>query len=145
MERGTGKPARSILPKDLVVAGKTGTSSDFRDSWFSGFSGNSLVVVWVGYDNDQSTGFTGAAGALPIWAHVMAGMSPTSWNAPMPESLAQTWIDYHTGERIEQGCTEDAVPIAVPTGTQLPVKAGCGAPQDGVVQRVGDWLSKLVH
>jgi penicillin-binding protein 1B len=145
MNKGTGKPARAMLPPNLVVAGKTGTSSDYRDSWFAGFSGSSLVVVWVGYDNDQPTGFTGAAGALPVWAHVMAGMKPTSWDAPMPESLAQTWIDYRTGERVEQSCAQDAVPIAVPTGTQLPIKTGCGGGLDSVVQRVGDWLHGLVH
>jgi penicillin-binding protein 1B len=146
MNRGTGKPARAALPADLVVAGKTGTSPDERDSWFAGFAANALVVVWVGYDNYQPTGFTGAAGALPVWAHVMAGMRPESWDAPMPESLAQTWIDYHSGERIEQGCLQDAVPVAVPVGTQMPVKAGCGGgAESSVVQRVGEWLHNLVH
>ena len=72
MEHGTGRAARALLPPDLIVAGKSGTSSDYRDSWFAGFSGNDLVVVWVGYDDDEPTGFTGSAGALPVWARVMS-------------------------------------------------------------------------
>ena len=48
MEHGTGRAARALLPPQLVVAGKSGTSSDYRDSWFAGFSGSHLAVVWVG-------------------------------------------------------------------------------------------------
>ncbi|MBV8805541.1 MAG: penicillin-binding protein 1B, partial [Sinobacteraceae bacterium] len=98
MVRGTGKPAHSVLPANLVVAGKSGTSSDLRDDWFAGFSGSHVVVVWVGYDDNLPTGFTGSSGALPVWARLMAGLGTTSWNAPMPESLAETWIDFPTGE-----------------------------------------------
>ena len=56
MEHGTGRAARALLPPTLVVAGKSGTSSDYRDSWFAGFSGSHLAVVWVGYDDNVPTG-----------------------------------------------------------------------------------------
>jgi penicillin-binding protein 1B len=148
MVKGTGKPARSLLPSNLVVAGKSGTSSDLRDDWFAGFSGAHLAVVWVGYDSNLPTGFTGSQGALPVWARLMAGLGTTSWNAPMPESLAETWIDYPTGQQVEQGCTEDAISIAVPAGTQLPMKSGCGNTNggiDAIVKRAGEWLRDLVR
>ena len=146
MERGTGRPARPMLPASLVVAGKSGTSSDLRDSWFAGFSGSHVVVVWVGYDADLPTGLTGSTGALPVWARLMAGMQETSWDAPMPESLAETWVDYATGERVEKGCSQDAVPIAVPVGTQLPMKAGCGQNAlQGIVERAGEWLRDIIR
>ncbi|HWG29250.1 MAG TPA: penicillin-binding transpeptidase domain-containing protein, partial [Steroidobacteraceae bacterium] len=148
MERGTGRPARAVLPANLAVAGKSGTSSDLRDSWFAGFSGSHVVVVWVGYDDDMPTGLTGSAGALPVWARIMAGSQEVSWDAPMPESLAETWIDYDTGERVEKGCTPEAVPIAVPVGTQLPVKAGCtNSPHtiQSIVERAGEWLRDIIH
>ena len=146
MERGTGRPARPMLPASLVVAGKSGTSSDLRDSWFAGFSGSHVVVVWVGYDADLPTGLTGSTGALPVWARLMAGMQETSWDAPMPESLAETWVDYATGERVEKGCSQDAVPIAVPVGTQLPMKAGCGENAlQGIVERAGEWLRDIIR
>ncbi len=129
MDHGTGRPARALLPPGLVVAGKSGTSSDYRDSWFAGFSGSHVAVVWVGYDNDQPTGFTGSAGALPVWAHLMGSLGTTSWNAPMPESLAEVQIEYPTGLRVVPGCAEDIVAVAVPAGTELPAKPGCGFPQ----------------
>ncbi len=147
MERGTGRPARTVLPANLVVAGKSGTSSDLRDDWFAGFSGSHLAVVWVGYDNNQPTGFTGSSGALPVWARLMASLGTTSWNAPLPESMAEAWIDYPTGLMVEPGCSEDAAPIAVPVGTQLPMKPGCGAQSgiDSIVKRAGEWLRDIMH
>ncbi len=150
MDHGTGRPARALLPPGLVVAGKSGTSSDYRDSWFAGFSGSHVAVVWVGYDNDQPTGFTGSAGALPVWAHLMASLGTTSWNAPMPESLAEVQIEYPTGLRVVPGCAEDIVAVAVPAGTELPAKPGCGFPaaQTQVTDPVNtliDSARKLLH
>jgi penicillin-binding protein 1B len=147
MEKGTGRSARAVLPANLVVAGKSGTSSDYHDNWFAGFSGNHLAVVWVGYDDNLPTGFTGSSGALPIWARLMAGLGTTSWDAPMPESLAETWIDYSSGLRVDKSCSDDnAVPIAVPVGTELPMKPGCGGNTlQSIVERAGEWIRDLLH
>ena len=146
MVKGTGKSARTMLPANLVVAGKSGTSSDLRDDWFAGFSGSHLVVVWVGFDDNRSTGLTGSSGALPVWARVMAGLSTSSWSAPLPESLAETWINYQTGAQVDASCAQDAVPIAVPVGTQLPVQPGCGTNGiDSIVKRAGEWLRDIMH
>jgi penicillin-binding protein 1B len=149
MERGTGRPARSVLPADLVVVGKSGSTSDLRDSWFAGFSGSHLEVVWVGYDDNQPTGFTGAAAALGVWSHVLAGLGTTSWSATTPDSLTDVWIDYLTGLELEDGCKDnnkDAIRIAVPLSTQLPKKPGCiGAEQPGLAQRLGERLRGIIH
>lgn len=151
MDRGTGRPARPLLPPDLVVAGKSGTSSDYRDSWFAGFSGSDLTVVWVGYDDNAPTGFTGSAGALPVWAHVMAALGGTSWNAPMPEGLVNMDMEYTTGLRVLPGCSEDRVTVAVPAAAvaQVAAKPGCGFPDSNPVitflDRTQQWLHNLVH
>jgi penicillin-binding protein 1B len=152
MVRGTGRPAKAVLPANLVVAGKSGTSSDLRDNWFAGFSGSHMTVVWVGYDDNLPTGFTGSSGALPVWARLMAGLGTTSWNAPLPESLAETWIDYSTGLQVQAGCSSaDSTPIAVPVGTQIPLKPGCAAQSNGtsgigeIVKRAGEWLRDIMH
>ncbi|MBV8852001.1 MAG: hypothetical protein JOY91_01310 [Sinobacteraceae bacterium] len=68
----------------------------------------------------------------------------------MPEELAETFIDYATGEQLTAGCAGDATPIAVPVGTQLPVKPGCGTRAndnglDAVVKRAGEWLRDIIH
>ena len=151
MDHGTGRSARALLPPDLVVAGKSGTSSDFRDSWFAGFSGNHLAVVWVGYDDDQPTGFTGSAGALPVWAHIMAGLGTSSWNAPLPESLSEVDIEYPTGLRAARTCATDIVAVAVPRDAAVPPRPGCalpvGAPSQsaGVLERAQQWLRSMAH
>lgn len=150
MDRGTGRAARPLLPPDLVVAGKSGTSSDFRDSWFAGFSGSDLTVVWVGYDDNAPTGFTGSAGALPVWTRIMAALGGSSWNAPMPEGLVDMQIEFATGLRVLPGCSDDRVTVAVPAGTQVPAKPGCGFPDSGnpvatFIDRTQQWLRNLVH
>jgi penicillin-binding protein 1B len=150
MSRGTGRSARALLPPDLVVAGKSGTSSEYRDSWFAGFSGSDLAVVWVGYDDDAPTGFTGSAGALPVWAHIMAALNGRSWNQPMPEGLLEVEIEYPTGLRVLPGCSDDRVTVAVPAGVQIPPKPGCGFPEAGspvttLINRTERWLHALLH
>ena len=154
MDHGTGRPARAVLPPNLEVAGKSGTSSDYRDSWFAGFSGSHLAVVWVGYDNDEPTGFTGSAGALPVWAHLMANLGTSSWQAPMPEGLAEVQIEYPTGLRVAPGCAEDIVAVAVPAGSELPAKPGCGFPVSQpaandpvttIIDSAQKWLHRLTH
>jgi penicillin-binding protein 1B len=155
MDHGTGRSARALLPADLVVAGKSGTSSDYRDSWFAGFSGSHLAVVWVGYDDDAPTVFTGSAGALPVWAHIMSGLGTSSWTAPMPESLAEVHIEYPTGLRAVPGCAQDIVAVAVPGDAKLPAHPGCGFPETvaagaapatgNVLDRAQQFLKGLVH
>jgi penicillin-binding protein 1B len=53
------------------AAGKTGTTSEYRDTWFAGFTPDFTTVVWVGYDRNEKTGLTGASGAVPVWTEVM--------------------------------------------------------------------------
>jgi len=148
MERGTGRPARAVLPEGFTVAGKSGTSSDLRDSWFAGFSGSALAVVWIGYDDDRVTGFTGTSGALNIWSHLMASIGGTSWNTPLPESLQEITIDYPTGLKAQAGCSDDLVSVPVPAGTDPVLKPGCpgvAPPAAGTAQSLLDRASKWLH
>ncbi len=150
MDRGTGRAAHAILPAQFVVGGKSGTSSDYRDSWFAGFSGSDLTVVWVGYDDNAPTGFTGSAGALPVWAHIMADLGGSSWSAPMPDGVVDMQIEYGTGLRVLPGCSDDRVTLAMPAGAQVPGKPGCGfsdtaSPVTTFLERSERWLHALVH
>ncbi|HOE18487.1 MAG TPA: PBP1A family penicillin-binding protein [Syntrophorhabdaceae bacterium] len=71
IKNGTGRSAASM---PHVLAGKTGTTDDFRDAWFIGFSPNLLCAVWVGYDKKTNLGNkeSGATAALPIWIDFMS-------------------------------------------------------------------------
>jgi penicillin-binding protein 1B len=119
MERGTGRPARRSLPPGLVVAGKTGTSNDYRDSWFSGFSGSHLIVVWMGHDDNSQTGLTGTTGALAAWSKLMSSIPTTSFDPLMPESLENRWIDYYSGRETSPYCNGSAVSMPFRIGTPL--------------------------
>ena len=72
IERGTGAPARALGVRG-AVAGKTGTTDEYHDAWFVGFSTSVVVGVWVGFDQPASIGRDayGARVALPIWADFM--------------------------------------------------------------------------
>jgi len=146
MERGTGRPARANLPSGLVVAGKSGTSSDFRDSWFAGFSGSHLAVVWIGYDDNSPTGLTGSSGSLSVWSRLMGSINTTPLSATLPDGLEETQIEYLTGLAAKPGCGEEVITIAVPKGTQLPAKPGCEAGAlDSVAERARSWLRGIIH
>jgi penicillin-binding protein 1A len=71
IQRGTGRRARELGRPDL--AGKTGTSNDRRDAWFSGFNGDLVATAWVGFDQDRSLGAgeEGSRTALPVWKYFM--------------------------------------------------------------------------
>jgi penicillin-binding protein 1B len=56
----------------LKPAGKTGTSNDSRDSWFAGWTGDHLAVIWVGNDQNQPTGLYGATGAMRVWSGIFS-------------------------------------------------------------------------
>ena len=77
MDRGTGRVARQ-LGVDGSIAGKTGTTNDYRDAWFIGYTPERVAGVWVGFDQNDVTGLSGAAAALPIWASIIKRIRPAS-------------------------------------------------------------------
>jgi len=71
VRNGTARGVLTGFRYDYGLAGKTGTTDDYRDSWFAGFSGNYLTVVWLGRDDNKPTSLTGASGAAKVWSKVM--------------------------------------------------------------------------
>ena len=72
--QGTAKWLGGKLPDGLTMAGKTGTTDGMRDSWFAGFSGDKVAVVWVGRDDYEPMGLAGGTGALRVWGDFMLAM-----------------------------------------------------------------------
>lgn len=103
MQTGTAKAARAVLP-NFRVAGKTGTTDDLRDSWFAGFAGDYLAVVWMGRDDNQSTRLTGATGALKAWLAFMAETSHVPMSFDAPAGIEYAWVDAQTGALSAEQC-----------------------------------------
>jgi penicillin-binding protein 1B len=138
MERGTGRAVRAQLPGDLVVAGKTGTSDDLRDSWFAGFTNDHLIVTWLGADDNSPIGLTGSTGAAKIWGGLLRSVEASSYSAPPPVELEERWIEYQTGAPTAARCP-DAVMVPVPAGADIPRVFGCGG-ESGFGARVRSWF-----
>jgi len=126
MQRGTGKSAQQRLRRGLTTAGKTGTSDDLRDSWFAGFTGNRLVVAWIGNDANEPVGLTGSSGAARVFSHIVTELDTVPYHAPVPGGLEQVWIDYATGLETEPGC-ESAVSLAMHRSELPPQAVSCGS------------------
>jgi penicillin-binding protein 1A len=99
VRRGTGVRAMQLGRRDL--AGKTGTTNEQRDAWFSGYNDHLVTSVWVGFDNHEPLGKRelGGRAALPVWMEYMAVALEGVEDSPpiMPEGLAQARIDPETG------------------------------------------------
>ena len=111
--------ARALATDGLLKlrpAGKTGTSNDQRDSWFAGYTGSHLAVVWVGRDDNQPTGLMGATGAMRVWSRLFLELP----GLPLfPErgggALQWAWVSRDGERRSQSDC---------PGARELPFLAG---------------------
>ena len=109
VEHGTGMSAKWL---GANVAGKTGTTDDYSDAWFVGFSPRMTVAVWLGRDRKAPIGkkMTGAKAAQPIWNEFMKGYLETLDEATreedfsVPAGVVFTPVDAFTGERAVPPC-----------------------------------------
>jgi penicillin-binding protein 1A len=134
IERGTGQRARALGRSDL--AGKTGTTNDGRDAWFSGFNADLVATAWVGFDQERPLGRDeeGARTALPMWVYFMreALRGQPSRRLPMPDGVVTARIpgdpDAFSGEAPAE--FEYFLADHLPSGV-----AGEGVPGDPPQQR----------
>ena len=104
VEEGTGRVVRR-MGFQHPAGGKTGTTNDYKDAWFDGFTKDLSASVWVGYDSNNSMidrngrGLTGGGASAPIWTYFMkkalSGKSPV--NFPVPEGIRFVEVDSETG------------------------------------------------
>ncbi len=119
--RGTGR-ALNAQGRFEGIAGKTGTSNDWRDAWFVAYSPELVVAVWVGRDDGQSIGMSGATAALPIVAGFLSDIEPEDgWDGPRPpDGLIEATVSAGAGDWFgECGTTEVFL-----EGTE-PAEQGC--------------------
>jgi penicillin-binding protein 1B len=125
----------------MDIAGKTGTTDDLRDSWFAGYTGDRLAVVWVGRDDNQSTGLTGSTGALLIWRDLFAQVGDQGPLQSAVEGIEILRIDPLSGLRADNGCP-DAVELPFIQGSG-PVELAPCAVGGSPLQRPVDWFKEL--
>ena len=110
IRKGTGRGALVIGRKDL--AGKTGTTNDQRDAWFTGFNADLTTITWVGFDNPRplGEGETGARAALPMWIDYMRAALKGVEEKPLvqPSGIVSVRIDPKSG-KLANATTKDAI------------------------------------
>lgn len=100
---GTAKAVRAAFP-DINMAGKTGTTNDYRDSWFAGFDRNLVTSVWMGADDNTPIDLSGASGAMQVFIAFQKKQSPKNLSRRFPEGLGIAHFDAKTGELSMPGC-----------------------------------------
>jgi penicillin-binding protein 1B len=111
VEEGTGRPLKA-LGIDFPVAGKTGTTNDFHDAWFVGYTPDLLALVWVGYDQAEPLPGPGSQVALPIWADLVNEVR---------QHLSGEWFKVPPGIVREEICVETGQ-LAIPYGCPQTVR-----------------------
>jgi penicillin-binding protein 1A len=122
VDGGTGGVIRRLGFR-LPAAGKTGTTDDFRDAWFTGFTPTLSCSVWVGFDREaglrdrNGRGITGGRGAAPIWSEFMkkAFEGEPAREFPVPDDIRMVTVDPVTGKP-EPDSEPGAVQVALRPG-----------------------------
>jgi penicillin-binding protein 1B len=116
VSEGTGQQLLSDGLGRLSPAGKTGTSNDSRDSWYAGYTGDHLAVIWMGNDQNQETGLFGATGAMRVWSGIFTRLP----SAPL--KVSDTGLDWQwvTGN--------NSTDASCPGARQLPFVVGYAPP-----------------
>ncbi len=117
VDRGTGRSLRALGVRG-PFAGKTGTTNDRRDAWFAGYTPELVVVVWVGFDDGERVGLTGAEGAIPVVARfIKSALGPSGWTGfEAPPRIVSAEIDPATGLLAARWC--DGAPEVFLRGTK---------------------------
>jgi len=107
IRRGTGQRARALARSDL--AGKTGTTNDGRDAWFSGFNADLVATTWIGFDQERplGSGEEGSRTALPMWIYFMreALAGRPEHRLPMPDGVVTARVSIEADEFGDGGAT----------------------------------------
>jgi penicillin-binding protein 1B len=139
MRQGTGHSAYDVFPEDYGLVGKTGTTNDAKDSWFAGYTGDYLGVVWLGRDDNKPIGLTGSTGALPVWVSLMKQISKQPVTLIPPENITTAQVDPYNGLLAGKTC-RSTKEFPYINGSAPTAYSTCG--QD-VIQQDKSWFEEL--
>jgi penicillin-binding protein 1B len=106
VDQGTARGLKRYLGENPNLAGKTGTTDDLRDSWYAGFGGDHVAVVWVGRDDNKPTGLTGSSGALPIYGQTLRRLGYSPLIQEPPSGVNYEWVDESADLLAGPNCSE---------------------------------------
>jgi penicillin-binding protein 1B len=141
-QEGTGRLVGQSFPQ-INMAGKTGTTDDYRDSWFAGFDRQHLVTVWVGNDDNEPINLSGAKGALPIFIAYQKSQEPKSLSRRFPAGLGIAHFDKNTGAVVIAGCPNSLSVPAVLDVLPAPAQNCAGQPIEEVHEEKKSWWERL--
>jgi len=149
VREGTGAALGNYLPASFNVAGKTGTTNDLRDSWFAGFTGDLLAVVWLGRDNNKPAGLTGGDGALVVWGEIMRELHPQPLELTEPEGIEWRWVKLSTQETSASPFwftyNQVKLPFTAASLANEPKRTKKDAKQESVGSNAGRVLQKILN
>ncbi len=126
VERGT---AAALNQAGLGnVAGKTGTTSNYRDAWFVGYVPDLLTAVWVGFDDGTPLRMSSGEAVVPMWADFMSKTAHSAGEIKAPQGVTVVQVDAATGHAWQDGCGP-AVTVAFLSGTEP--RDPCGGGYEG--------------
>jgi len=126
MTQATQTGTAAVLAKQFPrvrFAGKTGTSSDYRDSWFTGFDHETGVVAWLGRDDNQAIGLTGGSGALPVFSRYFQLMPPNSLFRAVPDKIGKVFVSKLSGRIVSESCVNVLLLPAI--SVEMPISSSC--------------------
>lgn len=126
MTQATQTGTAAVLAKQFPrvrFAGKTGTSSDYRDSWFTGFDHETGLVAWLGRDDNQAIGLTGGSGALPVFSRYFQLMPPNSLFRAVPDKIGKVFVSKLSGRIVAESCVNVLLLPAI--SVEMPSSSSC--------------------
>ena len=142
-KNGTAKELARRLP-NVDLAGKTGTTNDTRDSWFAGFSGSHVGVVWLGTDDNLPTELTGSSGAMQLWADIAAKINMSDLKLEQTENIEVVRVDGKSGLLTNESC-DGSMELMYLSGT-APVKDAPECQHTGVrgqIKNTVNWFKRI--
>jgi penicillin-binding protein 1B len=129
VEQGTARGLHGVLGNDTLIAGKTGTTNERRDSWFVGYTRDRVAVTWVGRDDNRPAGVTGANAAMRVWAGLFRQLPIEAVDLRMPDGANFVWVDKQQQALTDPACS-GAVQIPFIEGTEPQTSTKCLDKQD---------------
>ena len=138
--KAQGKHLKKVFP-NITLAGKTGTTDGYKDSWFVGYSERLVGVVWMGHDKNKTTHLTGSSGALRLWADIFTQLPIKPLKPAQTDSIDWVSTDSSGLFLMESHC-EGSQLLPFKKGEHPTEEKYC---DDSVLKKATHWLRELFN